>query len=109
MDQARARRLIELIDDYEARNRKGTYWGLTTQINDYRLENHDHNAALVQNNQITQSLQDVGTRLWPFGRETQGRLINWGYALCDASMRRYVLTEVMHPGQLPVTDCPLED
>ncbi len=40
----------------------------------------------------TKSLASLRTRLNPFSDEEQGRLINGGYALCDAALRKYVLT-----------------
>lgn len=45
--------------------------------------------------------------LWPFPAKTQGQLINWGYALCDAAMRCYVLSESLQPGRWPVPKYPL--
>ncbi len=33
------------------------------------------------------------TRLKRVDEETQERLINWGYAVCDAAMRTYVVSD----------------
>jgi NTE family protein len=39
---------------------------------------------------VTDALRAIRTRLNPFTDEEQGRLINWGYALCDAALKRYL-------------------
>jgi NTE family protein len=33
--------------------------------------------------------------------ETQERLINWGFAICDAAMRRWVAPELPAPTAFP--------
>lgn len=38
----------------------------------------------------TRALADTPTRLKALGRPWQERLVNWGYAACDARLRRYV-------------------
>ena len=35
----------------------------------------------------------IRTRLNSFSEAEQSQLINWGYILCDASMRRFVLPQ----------------
>jgi NTE family protein len=85
-DQARALRKRNLIADFKAGAAKGTYWGITTHIDDYHLSN-----TMTKDNEITSALKAMRTRLNKFNDQEQGRLINWGYALADAAMRRHML------------------
>jgi NTE family protein len=93
MSQTRALRTRRLIMDFIDGVRKGTYWGIATRIDEYELPD-----AMVSDNMVTASLQNVRTRLNSFSEEEQWHLIHWGYALADAAMRRYV----MEPGEVLV-------
>lgn len=86
--QARALRKRRLISDYQdtTNPRKGAYWGITTKISDYQLP-----SALPVGADATQYLSSIRTRLNPFSEAEQCRLINGGYALCDAAIRKHVL------------------
>jgi NTE family protein len=100
-DQTRALRKRWLIEDMQNNRVKGTYWGVTTHIRDYQLEKHGCAPPLLDDNPMTRSLSLVRTRLNHFTDEEQERLINWGYALTDAAMRRHVLDKNTKPGKLP--------
>lgn len=102
IDQTRALRKRWLIDDFTAGRRHGAYWGLDTQIGDYS----DPLAAAVDNG-ITGALSHIPTRLAGFGERTEGRLINWGYALADAALRRRAGLPIAKSIGLPVPDAPL--
>lgn len=65
--------------------RKGTYWGTYVDIADYDLEH-----TLDCPSDKTLLLAEQPTRLRKFPDNIQMRLINWGYAVCDAAMRKYV-------------------
>ena len=84
--QARGLRKRALIDDFQRQTRKGAYWGIMTEIAGYRLTD-----ALPVPTSVTRELASMRTRLNPFSEAEQARLINGGYALCDAAMRRFVL------------------
>jgi NTE family protein len=107
MEQARALRIRHLVRDYQEGRHKGAYWGIASKIKNYGLELSGLGAALVQDNPTTGAMQSVSTRLWPLPPRVQGNLINWGYALCDAALRRYVLTEPVDSGSWPVPECAL--
>jgi len=66
-------------------SRKGTYWGTYTDIANYDLKD-----VLPCPSEKTLELANLPTRLWHFSAERQERLINWGYAVCDAAMRRHI-------------------
>lgn len=102
IDQTRALRKRWLIEEIEAKRRQGGYWGLDTQIDDY-ADPH----AVAKDNATTQSLADVPTRLAGFGALTEGRLINWGYALADVALRQRAKLPLAVARGLPVPDAPL--
>lgn len=90
-DQARGARKRWLIDQFQRHEQdpadggpNGTYWGIATQIADYQLGD----ALPVSEKSITE-LASMRTRLDAFSDTEQKRLINWGYAVCDAGIRRW--------------------
>jgi len=83
--------------------KKGAYWRLKTKIADFGLPD-----ALASDNTSTAALQQIRTRLNRFSPEEKGHLINWGYALADAAMRRYVIDAPVPSGALPLKDWPLK-
>ncbi|KWD09323.1 hypothetical protein WM34_27125 [Burkholderia ubonensis] len=86
MEQTRALRRRAVVDEFTAGRRRGTFWGIGTHIADYGLPD-----AVVKDSSLTASLELIRTRLNHFSAEEQGHLVNWGYALADAAMRRWVL------------------
>ena len=101
-EQTRALRKRTLIGDFKANVRKGAYWGITTKIDDYQIV-----PAFVTDNARTRGLQEIRTRLEHFTEEEQGNLINWGYALADAAMRKHVISDPAGPAVWPVPEYPL--
>jgi NTE family protein len=89
-NQVRALRKRQVIDSYkaaahDANHRKGAYWGIRTNIADYKLAD-----ALNAPYQRTLALAAIATRLASMDDKAQERLINWGYAVCDAALRKHV-------------------
>jgi NTE family protein len=84
-NQVRSLRKRQLIGSYVAGERRGTYWGIRTDIRNYELSD-----MLPCPLERTMALANVKTRLKALSRTTQERLINWGYAVTDAAMRRHV-------------------
>jgi NTE family protein len=101
MEQDRALRKRWLMNDLISSVTKGTYWGIATEIGHYELEKYGHAPPLVRDSDTTRKICQIRTRLNRFTAEEQERLINWGYALTDAAMRRHVLEEEPPPGRLP--------
>jgi len=85
-NQVRSLRQRQVVSSFEAGARKGTYWGIRTDIRGYGPVN----PALPTPHEKTLQLADIPTRLKALEPVVQERLINWGYAVCDAAMRRYV-------------------
>lgn len=63
----------------------GAYWGIRTKIAEYGLPD-----ALPCPEARTARLAAIPTRLAEMPQEQRRRLVNWGYAVCDAALRRYV-------------------
>jgi NTE family protein len=91
-DQSRGLRKRRIVDDYQRGERKGTYWGIDTDIEKYGLPD-----ALKASPTVVETLAQIRTRLDPFSDEEQGRLINWGYALADAALRTYASHLITSP------------
>jgi NTE family protein len=81
---------------YKTKLRSGAYWGIRTDIADFRLAD-----ALVCPVDRTARLASVPTRLAATPDQIQERLINWGYAVCDAGMRAYVDPSLPAPSGFP--------
>ncbi len=86
----------QVVDSFKAHIRKGTYWGIRTNIADYNLD-----TALNCPFDKTILLANIATRLSRIGPLDQERLINWGYAVCDAAMRRHVDSSLPIPIGFP--------
>ncbi len=94
--QVRAMRTRQAIDSFANGTRTGTYWGIRTNIANYKLAN-----ALPCPFDRTTQLAAVATRLKKLDGTTQERLINWGYAVCDAALRAYVDPALAPPNGFP--------
>lgn len=95
-NQVRALRKRQLIDSFEQRKRKGTYWGIRTDIADYALAD-----ALACPHERTLELARTPTRLKRMDDRLQERLINWGYAVCDAALRKHLDPGLKPPARIP--------
>ena len=84
-NQVRSLRKRQLIGAYRRSERSGAYWGIRTDIADYGLA--DPMPAPFER---TLDLANTPTRLKYLEDERQERLINWGYAVTDAAVRRHV-------------------
>jgi len=88
-NQVRSLRKRQVIDSYKAGVRKGTYWGIRTNIADYGLQ-----PTLECPFEKTILLAGLRTRLKRLDAKVQEQVINWGYAVCDAALRRHVDTDI---------------
>jgi len=84
-NQVRSLRKRQVIDSYKQSARKGAYWGIRTSIADYGLPD-----AMNCPFDKTMELAAVATRLKALDATLQERIINWGYAVCDAALRKHV-------------------
>lgn len=102
IDQTRALRKRWLVGDFEAGRKRGAYWGIGTRVAAFPGV-----PSLAQDSAVTEGLARVPTRLRAFDDELQGRLINWGYCLCDVSLRVRVGMAVPPAPALPLPAVPL--
>lgn len=86
LNQALALRKRMLVDAFQQKQCRGTYWGIGTQIADYGLGEGALNVAPAK----TAEMAAIRTRLNSFSDKEQEELMNWGYAVCDAAMRTHV-------------------
>jgi len=94
--QAASLRKRQLIASYEAGQREGAYWGIHTDIRKYRLSD-----ALPCPLDATMRLASTPTRLARLPSARRERLVNWGYAVCDAAMRAHVDRALPAPTGFP--------
>jgi NTE family protein len=95
-NQVRSLRKRNLIWLFQKKIRKGSYWGIRTDINNYRISD-----ALSCPLSRTQELAEIPTRLKALDTVLQERLINWGYAVCDSAMRSHVTPLAEKPTDFP--------
>lgn len=104
-----AYRILELLDNqvgslrkrwvigsFEIKLRKGAYWGIRSDIANYQAPN-----SLPCPNDRTLELASTPTRLKAMGELLQQRLVNWGYAICDAALRKHVDAGLSAPADFP--------
>jgi NTE family protein len=85
-NQVRSLRKRTLIDSYKRGDHTGTSWGIRTDFADYKLAS-DPLKCLTRE---PAPLAKIPTRLEKMPRDVQNRLMNWGYAICDAALRAHV-------------------
>jgi NTE family protein len=95
-NQVRALRKREAVQAFISGERQGAYWGMRSDIADFGLAD-----ALPAPHDATLALAMLSTRLARLDGEVQERLINWGYAACDAGLRGHVDPQVPAPAGYP--------
>jgi NTE family protein len=95
-NQVRSLRVRQAIAAYEAKERAGTYWGIRVDLADYELPD-----SLPCPIEKTIILAELRTRLKRLDAVVQEQLINWGYAACDAAIRRWVDAGLAKPTGFP--------
>jgi len=100
-NQVRSLRKRQLIGSYKTapgttEHREGAYWGIRTDITHYELEE-----VLPCPVESTLKLANEPARLARMQRTTQERLVNWGFAVCDAAIRKHVDGAISPPTGFP--------
>jgi NTE family protein len=83
-NQVRSLRKRQVIESFIRKDREGAYWGIRTNIADYGLP-----STLPCPFDRTMLLAETPTRLKRLDDVHQERLINWGYAVSDAALRKH--------------------
>jgi len=94
--QVRALRKRQVVGGLKAGLRQGAYWSVWSEVADYELDD-----AFDCPDEATKKLARVPTRLGKLDQLAQRRLVNWGYAICDTSMRKHVVPGTARPAELP--------
>jgi len=95
--QVRNLRKRQVVAGYLKNERDGTYWGIRSHDKDYGPPAGSLNCPEDK----TLRLAQTATRLAEMDETLQERLINWGYAICDIAMRRWVLPNAEPPSGFP--------
>jgi NTE family protein len=98
-NQVRSLRKRQLIDAYQRGDHSGTYWGIRTDFADYHLPS-DPLGCLHRD---PEPLAAIPTRLQKMPRDQQNRLMNWGYAICDAALRAHISAELQQKLGIEIT------
>ena len=80
--QAWSLRVRQLIREFRE-GHDGAYWGISTPLSRFGTP-----GALTVPEEATRKLASIRTRLDRFSDPEQCSLINWGYAVCDAAVRK---------------------
>ena len=70
--------------------------GIRTNIENYKLSD-----AMPCPEKKTLELANIPTRLKRLETITQEKLINWGYAVCDAAIRKHYNSKIAKPAGFP--------
>ncbi|MCM2316293.1 MAG: patatin-like phospholipase family protein [Thermoanaerobaculia bacterium] len=95
-NQVRCLRKRQVVSSLRRGKRKGAYWGIRSDITHFRLTD-----SLECPCEATMKLADTETRLAAMPELLQERLINWGYAVCDAAMRKHADRKLVVPEGFP--------
>jgi NTE family protein len=95
-NQVRSLRKRQVLQGFRSDSRDGVYLGIRSDIGHYEVPD-----ALPCPKQQTLVLADTPTRLAELDSVRQERLINWGYAICDAGLRAHVDQGLEPPAGFP--------
>lgn len=95
-NQVRSLRTRVLVDALTRKERYGSYWDI-----DQDIAVHEAPKALPCPFQYTRQLASIDTDLAKKTSVTQERLINWGYAICDAAIRAWLNPTLPAPTGFP--------
>lgn len=105
-NQVRSLRKRQLISSYQSKDeeqrRNGAFWSIRDDINEFGAAN-SLNAPFDRSKQLAA----IPTRLDAMDALQQQRLINWGYAISDAAIRKYWKPEISAPNQFPFPEAPI--
>ena len=95
--QVRNLRKRQVVSGYLNGDREGAYWGVRSHIGDYGPPA----GSLPCPDESALRLAKTATRLKQMDDTLQEQLVNWGYAICDAGMRRWVEPAAPAPPGFP--------
>lgn len=95
-NQVYSLRVRKLIDEYKSGTRTGAFWDIKQDLAIY-----DCSGTLPCPSDHTRRLAEVATDLAAKDADLQERLINWGYAVADASVRTWFDSTMQAPPRFP--------
>jgi len=98
-NQVRSLRKRLLISSLASLERYGVYFSIRSDIADYPATD-----KLPCSRERARELANIPTDLAAKDQTTQRRLINWGYAICDAGVRSWVEAGLPPPSDFPYPD-----
>ena len=98
-NQVRSLRKRVLLNALTDGRRSGAYWSIRASIDHYPVD-----GKLTCPSDKTRELANIKTDLAAKDITTQRRLINWGYAMCDAGIRSWVEDDLPPPDDFPFPD-----
>jgi NTE family protein len=101
-NQVRSLRKRHLIEAYNRGDHTGAFWGIRTSFADYELSSDPLKCATRN----PTALADIPTRLERMPRDVQNRLMNWGYAICDAALRKHIAPGLQDKLGIQITEPP---
>lgn len=96
-NQVRDLRKKQVVAGFIRGDRKGTYWGIRSRASDYGPPP----GSLHCSPERTAALAAVETRLCSMEAALQESLVNWGFAVADVAMRRWVDPSAPPPADFP--------
>ena len=96
VEQTRAIRRQEIVGRFLSKSKRGALWYTNTDIRKYPIQ-----FPFPVRPEWNESLASIRTRLNAFTDAEKSRLINWGYVLCDLSIRSHYRPEKSPPDNLP--------
>ena len=94
--QVRSLRKQQVVDSFTHGVRKGAYWSIWSEVDDFGLPD-----SLEVPDDRAKKLAREATRLKRLDPALQERLANWGYAICDTAIRKFVRPGAPRPARLP--------
>lgn len=99
-NQVRSLRVRRLIDAYERNDRSGCYWSVRARFRNYAPNTDPLGCA----GRDATALAATPTRLEAMPAKLQEQLVNWGYAITDASLRKNFAAEALALYQIEIKD-----
>ena len=99
VEQTRAVRRNQVVGNFQTGMKQGTLWYANTDIGNYPLQ-----SPFAIQPEWKDYFGSMRTRLNAFTNTEKSRLINWGYIMCDLSIRSYFRPEQAPPDRLPFED-----
>ena len=101
VEQTRAIRRREIVAQFTGGYKKGALWYANTDIRNYPVK-----SPFAVKPEWREHFGSVRTRLNAFSDTEKSMLINWGYVMCDLSIRSYYRPEECPPNELPFPEFP---